>query len=226
MKLAKKLTPVALATSVALAGMAAVPSVASADTSASFSISNMYLWRGQNLTQDGAAASGSLDYSHDSGMYAGIWTTTETGGTETDFYAGYAGEAGGFSYDVSYWYYMYPEDGNNVDYSDNSLSEVVVGLGYGPVTATAYISEETQGSSDYNYFTVDYAIDKFNVQYGWWDYDLAGNNEYSHITVMYAATDELTFGVTKADNDVADTASGAVEVDPMFYVSYSKSFDL
>ncbi|MFO8024850.1 TorF family putative porin [Thiohalophilus sp.] len=226
MKFMKKLSPLALATSVALGGMVAVPSVASADTSASFSIANMYLWRGQNLTQDGAAASGSLDYSHDSCAYAGVWTTTETGGTETDFYAGFAGEVSDFSYDISYWYYMYPEDDTNTDYDENNLSEVVLGLGYGPVTLTAYVSDETQGASDYTYLTFDYELDKFNFQYGMWDYDEAGNNEYSHITVMYAATDELTFGVTKADNDVADDATGAVEVDPMFYVSYSKSFDL
>ncbi len=87
MKMVKSLKSgiIALAALTGLSGMAVTTS-ANAETSASFSASNMYLWRGQNLTPNGGQIAGSLDYGHSSGAYAGIWTSTETGGHETDLY--------------------------------------------------------------------------------------------------------------------------------------------
>lgn len=228
MKLIKKLTPVALATSMALGGLAA-PSIASAEVSASINIANMYLWRGINLTPDAPAFSGSLDYANESGFYAGVWGTNEDDGIETDLYLGFGGEAGPISYDVSYWYYMYPEDGFtgeggtgvNVDFADNSLSEFVIGLGYSDFTATFYVSQETQGGSDYIYYTFDYTIGDYNILYGAWSYDDAGNDEYSHVTLTYAYNDNLTFGVSVAQEDITD----GVETDPLFLVSYAIPLD-
>jgi len=240
MKLMKKLTPVALATSMALGGLMA-PGAASAEVSASINIANMYLWRGVNLTPDAPAFSGSLDYAHDSGFYAGVWGTNEDDGIETDLYLGFGGEAGDFNYDVSYWYYMYPEEGfsgegpviaqvadptqpgpTNNDLSDTSLSEFVIGLGFKDLTATFYVSSETQGGSDYVYYTLDYTIGDYNILYGAWSYDKAGNDEYSHVTLTYAYNDNLTFGVSVAQEDITD----GVETDPLFLVSYSIPVDM
>ena len=113
MKLLKKLTPVAVATSMALATLAA-PGIASAEMSASAGVSNFYLWRGLDISAGAPQVAGSLDYSHESGAYAGVWASSEDAGTETDLYFGFAGEAGGLSYDISFWEYLYP--------SDNSLT--------------------------------------------------------------------------------------------------------
>ena len=227
---------IALAALTGLSGMA-VTGTAHAEASASFSASNMYLWRGQNLTKDGGQIAGSLDYGHSSGAYAGIWTTTETGGHETDLYLGFGGEAGGVSYDVSYWKYLYNEDctDTSCDSGDNALAEYVLSVGFDPVTFTMYMNADAATSDDeYNYYTLDAAFGKFNVQYGVWDFNAAGANNYSHITVSYAATDELSFAVSMASNDSgyentkANEGADAygVEEDPLFLVSYSKSFDL
>jgi len=226
----------ALAAVVAFTGMA-VTGTANAETSASFSASNMYLWRGVNLTPSSGQIAGSLDYGHSSGAYAGVWTTNEEAGHETDLYLGFGGKAGGVSYDISYWNYLYTEDCNTTscDSGKNDLSEYIVSVGYEPVTFTVYINADAPTSDDeYNYYTLDAAFGKFNVQYGVWDYNATGANNYSHITLSYAATDEISFAISKASNDsgydntVANSGTDAygVEEDPLFQVTYSKSFDL
>lgn len=227
---------IALAAVAGLAGMA-VTTTATAETSASFSASNMYLWRGMNLTPSSGQIAGSLDYGHSSGAYAGVWTTNEEAGHETDLYLGFGGKAGGVSYDISYWKYLYNEDCNatSCDSGDNELSEYVVSIGFEPVTFTAYVNADAPTSDDeYNYYTLDAAFGKYNIQYGVWDFNATGANNYSHITLSYAATDEFTLAISKASNDtgyentVANTGTDAygVEEDLLFQVTYSKSFDL
>ena len=108
------LTAAAAAVSMVM-GASFAPQVVQADVSATVGVSSMYLWRGQNLTPDGGQVSGSIDYKNANGFYAGVWTSSEQGGHETDLFAGYGGTAGDFSYDVSYWRYLYPDTGSNVD---------------------------------------------------------------------------------------------------------------
>lgn len=228
---------IALAAVTGLSGMA-ISGTASAETSATVSAASMYLWRGQNLTPNGGQIAGSLDYGHSSGAYAGIWTSTETGGHETDLYLGFGGEAGGVSYDISYWNYLYNEDCNTTscDAGENDASEFALSVGFDPITFTMYMNADAPTADDeYSYYTLDAAFGKFNVQYGVWDYNATAKNSYNHITVSYAATDELSFAVSKASNDkgentpankTADDGSYGVEEDLLFQVSYSKSFDL
>ena len=212
----KKYAPYAVSLSLLGAGLTA-PTVASAELSANLDLANMYLWRGTNLTPDGPAISGGLEYGHESGLYAGVWTINETGGHETDLYVGFGGEAGGFSYDVSYWAYLYPEDGTapNDGLGDTYLSDIVLSGGMGDFTVTLYIAEETQGAPDAMYYTFDYTIGSVNLLYGGWDND-APNSEYSHVQVSYSYSDNLTFAVSVASDDGA-----GVEEDPLFLVSYS-----
>ena len=208
-----------LAAAVAGSMMMGTATTASAEVSASFAASNMYLWRGLNLSPTGGVVSGSLDYSHDSGFYAGIWTSSENQGHEVDIYAGFAGEIGGLGYDISYWNYMYPESGVDVDLMDNNAEDIVVGLTYGPVFATFYQGVDSDNDEDL-YYTVGFNYDKFTVFYGGWDLE-NGNDDYSHVQVGYQATDELSFAVSKA----SDSGFGAEE-DPLFQVTYSLGFDL
>lgn len=234
MKLKNKITSLAIA-SVLSAPAVMVSAPAHAEMSASFAAANMYLWRGQNLTKDGAAISGSIDYGHESGFYAGAWTSTETEGHETDLYLGFGGEMEGFSYDVSYWKYLYPEDVDGttslqVDLGDNDASEFVIGLGYGPVSFTAYMAAES-GSDDNNYYTISGDMGQFSLTYGFWDLEkgsiTGAQDEYSHIQLGYAATDELSFAVSIASSDLdSNSDTSAIEEDPLFMVMYSKSFDL
>lgn len=233
MKLMKKLTPVALATSMAL-GCLAAPGVASAEVSASAGVANFYLWRGLDISAGAPQVSGSLDYSHESGAYAGVWASSEEAGTETDLYVGYAGEVGGLSYDVSFWEYLYPSDndlnGPDDSYSDSDLSEFVLGLGYAGVGLTVYFGNDAgrddtgTPNPDYEYVTLDYTVGDFNILYGTWMVDATGADESSHLTVSYAATDNFTFTVSKGMQD--DAATSIYDEDLLFHVAYSLPIDM
>src|SRR5690606_40989292 len=55
------------------------------------------------------AVSGSLDYAHESGAYAGVWGTSgdTLAGDEYNVYFGFGGEASGLSYDLNVLTYVY-----------------------------------------------------------------------------------------------------------------------
>ena len=224
----------ALAAAVAGSMMMGAATTASAEVSASVTAASMYLWRGQNLTPDGAAVSGSLDYAHDSGFYAGVWTSTETEGHETDLYAGFAGEIGGFGYDVAYFYYMYPEEieaGERLSISDSAVADIYLGLSYGPAFVNFYQQVDDNADEDL-YYQVGFTYDKFTAFYGGWDLENSGP-DYYHVQLDYAATDSLSFSVSKAFADDLEVGGGGlaagepiVEEDPLFMVSYSLGFDL
>jgi len=226
MKLINKLTPVALATSMALAGLAA-PGLASAEMSASAGVSNFYLWRGLDISAGAPQMSSSLDYSDKSGVYAGVWASSEEAGTETDLYIGYAGEAGGLSYDVSFWEYLYQSDNSLTapgdKFSDSDLSEFVLGLGFADVGFTVYFGNDAGGGADYEYVTLDYTFGDFNVLYGTWMIDATGADESSHLTASYAVTDNFTFTVTKG---MQDTTASDYDEDFLFHVAYSLPIDM
>ena len=113
---------------------------------------------------------------------------------------------------------MYPEDA--ADLSDSDAAEVYVTLGYGPVSLAIYQQVDSDLDDDM-YYALSGTFGKFTATYGVWDLENPGD-EYSHITVDFAATDELSFSVSKASSD---TGNDAIE-DPLFAVSWSKSFDL
>ena len=172
MKLIKKLLPVASAAAIVAAGMV-TPIAAQAETSASMAFSNMYLWRGQNLSPNGSVISGSFDYSNPNGMYAGIWMSSETGGHETDLYVGYSGEAGKINYDVSYWHYLYPEDGGpGTSLTDSDISELVGSIGFEQITFKLHVGLDTDIVGDDDYWILDRCtvkrknIENYSVPFG------------------------------------------------------------
>lgn len=220
MKLTKKILPVAMSALMA-APLWLGTTAAQAEVSATLGAANMYLWRGQNLTPNEPQFHGSLDYSHASGFYAGAWMTNEgvAGSYETDLYLGYGGSFGDFGYDVSYWKYLYPSASGSV--SDTDLSDFVLGLSYGPVSFTAYLGAES-GSTKDDYYTIAGDIGDFNILYGLYEGDGSNSGQdYSHFQVSYAFNDNITFTASKASNDGA-----SVDTDPLFVVSYVKTFDM
>lgn len=222
MKLNKKLASVAVAAAMAVPAMM-VATPAQAGASADITVSNMYLWRGQSVSSPGAAVSGSLSYSADNGVYGGLWTSSEgaAGSHETDLFIGYSTSLGDVGVDVSFWEYMYPEAGTDADISDTDASDFVLGLSYEGFGFGAYINADSD-NDDNSYYTLSYGMDKYSVTYGMWDLENPGD-DYSHVTLGYSATDELSFAVSFASSGLS---SGGVEEDPLFQVSYTKSFDL
>ncbi|MDF1629038.1 MAG: TorF family putative porin [Alcanivoracaceae bacterium] len=215
---------------------AAAPITAAAEVTGSLGISNFYLWRGQDLSNGGAVVSGSLDYSHGSGAYAGVWTSSETvfgtgAGGEYDAYLGFAGEAGGLSYDLSYVSYMYP----GIDQGFGEQGEFILGLGLGDFGLTYYTSVYKFPGTDLeigddDYLTLSYAYDKFGFMVGTWMLD-AADSDYTHVDISYSPVENLTFTASKivAADDLAATASApaftpADEQDVLINVGYAFSF--
>lgn len=185
----------------------ALPAQAEVDVSASVGVANMYYWRGLDLGNGDAAVSGDLNVSS-GGAYAGVWGSSgdAAAGTEYDLYAGYGTSFGDFSVDISAWTYAYP---SAADSTPGDLSEIVLGLGYGPVSVT-YI-DNIAGAPGYWYTAVGATFDAFSVTYG------LHEDDYAHLDLGYAYNDNLTFIVGIPVDDV----DGAYDDDAKFVVSYS-----
>ena len=226
MTIKSKLTPLALAASMGAAAITA-PVAANAGMSASVGVTNFYLWRGDSLSQPSPAVSGSLDYGHDSGFYAGIWTSSEgvAGSHEYDLYAGFGMEMGDLSVDINLTSYQYPEEAGSVKFGD--WSELIIGLGFAGASVTIYNGlqgELTSGPlGGYTYLTLGYEMDKVGVTYGTWSYDSEAQTEYSHLDISYAATDEVAFTFSQIVDDDDDES---LDTDLLVNVAWSKSWDL
>ena len=68
-----KKTVLAASVAATMAAGLAAPSIAVAEISGTAGVSNMYFWRGVDLTEGNAQVFGSLDYAHSTGLYAGVW---------------------------------------------------------------------------------------------------------------------------------------------------------
>lgn len=209
----------AVAAAVALASSAAaLPGVAQAEVSADLAISSMYLWRGLDISNSKPAVSSSINYTHDSGFYAGSWVSSEgaSGSYELDLYLGYAKSFGDFGVDVGYYEYLYPQVAGSM--SDSDISEYKISGSYKDLSLTAYVNTDAAANDDYIYYSVDYSYDKFGFHYGVTDVT-TNANDYSDFNVSYAATDALTWTISKADgNAIADNSTLD---DPIVMVSYS-----
>ncbi len=199
---------------------AAAPITAAAEVTGSLGISNFYLWRGQDLTVGGGMVHGSLDYGHESGLYAGVWGASEASGIggETDVYVGFGGEAGGLSYDLSYWSYIYPSS----DTGFGEVGEVILGLGMGGVDLGVYVDASDGTEGDNLYLTLGYGFDKFGITVGTWMLD-ADDSDYTHVDLSYSPVENLTFTASKvvANDDFAGVTD---DQDVLFNVGYAFSF--
>ena len=209
-----KLTSVALASAVAMGAMA-MPTIASAELGYNATVSSMYLWRGTDVS-NGPTISGGVDFSDASGFYASAWASSgfdnnppagSSPGYELDLWVGYAGEVAGVGYDISYWDIDYPQVVNGT-----SGNEIALGLSYMDFSF-GYITN-ADSAIDYDYITLGYSYDKFGITYGM--VDAGAGSEYSHVDLSYAATDALSFTVSKASDDGAGVAE-----EMLVSVSYS-----
>lgn len=224
----KKLSNLAIAAALATPALA-LPLSAQAEVSANVGIANMYLWRGLNVSGSHPQVSGGLDYSHESGFYAGTWASSiwDGLGYELDLYVGYGASVGDFTFDISFWEYLYPAATSTettdgfTDLTDSDASDLVISIGYDMFSAAAYINTDSD-LPDAIYFTLGVEWDKFGATYGIWTGDATDEGtDYSHLTLSYNPIDTLTFKLSKAFSGDFD-----VEEDPLFQVSYTWNFDL
>ena len=112
--------------------------------SANAAMTNNYIWRGLTQTENEAAIQGGIDYSHESGFYAGTWVSNVNYGPsdvysyEHDLYAGYAFETGAVSWDVGYLYYNYDKEANF------DFGEVYAKVGIGGFSGAVYVLTNTE----------------------------------------------------------------------------------
>lgn len=194
-----------------------------ADLSANIGVTSNYVWRGQTQTNDQAAISGGLDYSHSSGLYVGTWasnvdfsTVDGTGavnpakGYELDFYGGYSGSYKDFGYDVGYIRYTYPTLSGNV-------GEYYVSGSYKNFSLK-YSADSAESKNNYLEAAASFDLPKgasLGLHVGKYN-KLVSADEYKDYSVSLSKDD---FTLTVSDTDITN--------DPYrVYVSWSKSFDL
>jgi len=148
--------------SLAVASVVATPLLASAEgfgtISANIGFTSDYYFRGISQTGNDGALQGGFDWSHDSGVYAGVWSSNVDFGDvhlETDTYLGFANEIGdtGIGYDVNVLRYNYN------DSPKYETTEWTAGLSYSYFSASYSYSSDwynTDESSSYVKLGFDY----------------------------------------------------------------------
>ncbi|MFY8352866.1 TorF family putative porin [Pseudoalteromonas sp. SSM20] len=202
-----------------------------AEVTANAAVSSNYLWRGVTQTSDNAQVSGGIDYSHESGFYAGTWASNvdfggDKPGYELDFYAGFAGEMGEFGYDVGYVYYAYPDAVDSIDFG-----ELYGALSWNWLEGkVSYLSNAQSGASseeDLLYVELNATFEVLN------ETELTfhiGNSMGDTVTEWFGEDDSyidygasiakggFTFGVAQTDLDADD--------DLKVYVGFAMDFEL
>jgi uncharacterized protein (TIGR02001 family) len=197
--------------------------VAFAEVEANIGVTSNYLWRGVSQSGDSASVSGGIDYSNDSGFYAGTWVGSlgEGSGAETDFYLGFGGESSGFGYDVGYIYYAYT-DLVDSDFGELYLNGSVGAFGFGlAYTVNSQVDEGSAFDTGDLYYNVSYGFDLSNeyslgLTAGYYDFDAGSDGDYSHIQADIAKGD-FTLSISKAEKDSGDD-------DLKFVVSWGTTF--
>jgi uncharacterized protein (TIGR02001 family) len=157
-------------------------------------IYSQYIFRGLAQTDGDPALQGGFDYSHSSGIYAGIWMSNVSwlrdfggynggGSLEMDFYGGYKGTFGGdFGYDIGLLQYYYP-------------GSVVPG-------GTKADTLEIYGALSWKWLSFKYSQSLDNKTFGVAN---SRGTQYYDFSINYPATDKLTlsahYGIQKFKGD-------------------------
>ena len=233
-----KMNKLALACGVAMLGLS---SIAAAEVSMNIGATSNYIFRGVTLSGDSAAISGGVDWSAESGLYAGAWASNLAGANdyELDLYGGYGGEAAGFGYDVGLVYYTYPSD-LDADYAELYGNGSWNFLSFGLAYVVSSDVDETAGTPDpfiegdlYYYVGASFDLEQdFSVALtlGRQTFDDDGDGgdlDYTHyqVDLTKSAGDfgDVTLSLSDTDLDDMDPAAGG-DSDPRFFVSWSKTF--
>lgn len=179
----KMIRPLVVAAAVSASLMATT--MAQADTfTGNIGIASKYILRGiTNAPEnDNAALQGGLDYGFDNGIFLGYWGSSlgysdpgKSKGFENDFYGGYGGSIGKFSYSLGLVQYYY------VNITNANGAEAFGSLGYGPVSLGFHslLKDVAWGNKGDTYWTLDYNQDlpkgfKLGASLGYYTYKNSG----------------------------------------------------
>ena len=215
-----------------------------AEASTNVGATTNYLWRGVTQSADTASVSGGLDWSDESGLYAGIWSGSLVGGTETDLYVGFSGEAGSVGYDVgliTYQYSQAPDYNFSEVYLNISVADLTVGFattvnsGEGndaekdPTASGMFDAGDMYISASYGFTAGKFDVSVFGGSYMFehdmQDYSATGGAtigeiDYSHYGVSFTAG-EVTIALEKNNIDAAASDDNVRVV-----ATWSKGWDL
>lgn len=198
--------------------------------SATVGLYSDYVFRGISFSDEDPAIQGSLTWTHEAGVYAGVWATNGefgTGGSiEADYYIGYGNEVNGISYDISAVYYTFPGDEADGDYIefigkagyDLGVAAIAGGVGYTPSGQDAFAGEE----AFYLFSDLEVPVPNtplsaaFHIGYT----DIDGGSYVDYSAGLYAAVAGLDIGVVFIDTDI----KGLGTADSRVVFSVSKSF--
>lgn len=220
----KKLSKLSLITT-AIVSTLFVSQAALAQTSANFGATTNYMWRGVSQSDDTASIFGGIDYVDDSGFYAGMWIGSLSSGlgSESDFYLGFSGESGDFTYDVGYVYYVYTELDDS-DFGEVYLNGEFKNFGFGlAYTLNSQVDEGSAFDSGDIYYHISYGgIDlgnefELSLTAGVYTFDADAVDSYSHFQADISKG-EFTVGISKATDD------NGIDDDIKFIASWTTSF--
>lgn len=237
MTIKQKLSPLALATTLAIGSTVAPAAFAVDGLSANASMTSNYIWRGLTQTLGESAVQGGIDYAADSGLYVGTWVSNVNYGDdisyEHDIYFGFSGEAGAVSYDVGYLYYNYDDFAPNegTDFADIYASVGIAGFSItGYVLAHTERDEAAGESFDFGetfYISTDYALEVApELELG---FHLGYHNDGDFNKAFNGvAEDYMDYNVTLAKGGFSFMASKTdIDEDEVaFVVAYSMDIDL
>lgn len=145
--------------SLAAIGLLCASSIAHAEISSTWTITNDYDFRGISLSAKDPALQASLDYSIESGFYVGAWASNADFGPgydvnyEVDVYAGFSGgDEEGLGWQAGIVYYVWP-GGQYPDGADLDYPEAFVGLTYGMFSGKVWYANDYSALDEDGYYT-------------------------------------------------------------------------
>lgn len=210
----------AIALATAMTAGLAVTSTTQAEVSYNAAVTSNYVWRGDAQGADTTALQGGVDYEHESGVAAGIWTSSLLGDTETDYYASFGGESGKLSYEAGVIAYDY-----NNDPAD--FIEAYVAVGFANTSLSFYKkvddNDDDKTTDDASYISLEYSRDliedlSLGLALG---HTLDVNNKDSK-----ADKYDVLVSVTKSlpEFDFSFTATDKEDGENEFFITVAKSF--
>lgn len=214
--------------------------VASAAVTGNFAITSDYIFRG---VDSGQAVQGGLDYSHESGLYAGVWMSNAAGlpggGDEIDYYVGYGlGLSDGLSLDFGIINYNTDAPGGNAS-GNGTINELYVGVAGEAWDATLYmgdrddISAGNDDQDEYIYLDLNYSMStgettSVDIHLGYLDEaDKTNTNLDAYdVSVTYNVGD-FGIGISYLDADQPGGASAAGQDEHAnLFVQWGTEFDV
>lgn len=219
---------------------AAAPAASEHTFTANVGIYSQYIFRGLTQTNEDPALQGGFDYSHASGLYAGVWASNISwlrdngsykggGSGEFDFYAGFKNTipSTDITYDLGVLQYWYPGS-TNTGLVKGDTTELYAALGWKWVTAkySYVVSDKAFGVRDADgtyYFDLSAAVPlgetglTVGAHYGWQEFD--GKDKLiapADNDKVYSYEDwrvSLAYDLSKASSSLAGTEIGIMYTD-------------